>query len=69
MVGVGYGNSCKSVFCQHRVFIWIVFKTKVCLLYPKRGPKNTEMLFYGDSCPFERRDCATCSKKAVLCSV
>lgn len=55
------------------IFIWIVFKIEVYLLYPKRGPKSTEMLFYGclygDSCPFERRDGATCSKKVVLGSV
>lgn len=73
MVGVVYGKSCESVFSQHLIFIWIVFKIEVYLLYPKRGPKSTEMLFYGclygDSCPFERRDGATCSKKVVLGSV
>lgn len=61
------------MFSQHLIFIWIVFKTKACLTYPKRDPKRTEMLFsgclYGNGCPIERRDGATCTKKVVLCSV
>lgn len=44
---VGYGSSYTSVLSQDLIFICFVSTTNICLMYPRRGPKNNVMLFYG----------------------